>query len=504
MQKLFDLFKKSWLIILVVLVTIPTFYRMLRPGIYSMQDFHFFRLFEFDKCVKNLQIPCRWAPDAGLGYGEPLFNFYGQVSYGIGEIFHLLGFSLIDSIKILFILSLLGSALTMYFLAKKIWKNDFAAFVSAVLYLYAPYRAVEVWVRGALPEALSFVLFPLILLCIDKYIEKKNPRSLIFFSVLLAILISTHNLSFIMFVPLLILWIFYRLYEAKDGKLSFKIFLGFVASLSLAAFYILPVLFEAKFVNLTSTVQGYFDYRGHFSTLNQLFVSRFWGYGASVFGPQDGLSLSVGQLQWILPILTFAIILLKKKVNQYTDFLFFFILGFFFLFLTHNKSQFFWQAVPGMAYIQFPWRFLGMATFCFSLASGALIGLLNKHPGLIGGIIIVSSITLNFFFFKEDIWYKVGDSYFTTGKEWDRQRTASIGDYWPNFGHEIPDKPASGEFVNYFPGWVGAVPNKDGLIPSIGTVFTDTPIRKIGNMISVISFAGLVFVYTQKKWKEET
>ncbi|MEK7188709.1 MAG: hypothetical protein AAB685_02560, partial [Patescibacteria group bacterium] len=169
MRKLFDLFRKSWLIILIVLVSIPTFYRMFSPGIYSMQDFHFFRLFEFDKCVKELQIPCRWSPDAGLGYGEPLFNFYGQVSYSIGEIFHLIGFSLIDSIKILFILSLLGSAIAMYFLAKRIWKNDFAAFVSAVLYLYAPYRAVEVWVRGALPEALSFVLFPLILLCIDKY-----------------------------------------------------------------------------------------------------------------------------------------------------------------------------------------------------------------------------------------------------------------------------------------------------------------------------------------------
>jgi len=107
---------------------------------------------EFDKCIKALQIPCRWAPDAGLGYGEPLFNFYGQFTYAVGEIYHLLGGSIINSVKFLFILSLAGSGISMYFLAKRIWKNDYAALVSSVVYLYAPYRSLDVWVRGALPR----------------------------------------------------------------------------------------------------------------------------------------------------------------------------------------------------------------------------------------------------------------------------------------------------------------------------------------------------------------
>ena len=121
--------KQFKFLLLVILLSIPAFFRMVRSGIFSMSDFHLFRLYEFDKCVKAMQIPCRWAPDAGLGYGEPLFNFYPQLPYAIGEIFHLLGFTFVDSLKILFTLSIIGSAIAIYFLAKHLWKSQWAGIV---------------------------------------------------------------------------------------------------------------------------------------------------------------------------------------------------------------------------------------------------------------------------------------------------------------------------------------------------------------------------------------
>ena len=123
MSKVINFFKNNIFILLVILITIPTFWKMLPEGIYSMQDFHLFRLFEYDLCIQRYEIPCRWAQDAGLGYGEPLFNFYGQFPYFVGEIFHLSGLSFIDSTKILFILSLLGSGIAMFYLSKNIWKK---------------------------------------------------------------------------------------------------------------------------------------------------------------------------------------------------------------------------------------------------------------------------------------------------------------------------------------------------------------------------------------------
>src|SRR5258706_123614 len=400
MQKLTNFLSKNIFVVLILLLSIPTFYKMLQPGIYSMQDFHFFRLYEFDKCIQNLQIPCRWSPDAGLGYGEPLFNFYGQLPYAIGEIYHLVGGSIINSLKFLFILSLFGSSVSMFFLAKEIWKNNYSAFISSIIYLYAPYRAVDVWVRGALPEAFSFIFFPLILF--------------------------------------------------------------------------------------------------------QIFISRFWGYGGSTWGIGDGLSLSIGTIQWLLPLVILIAIVIRNKISKNMTFLTLFIVGIFYIFLTHNKSTFLWTHISGMAYIQFPWRFLGVATFCFALSSGAILQFFEKQKVLVSLIVAILAIVFNLSFFRGDIWYKVSDSYFTTGAEWTRQRTASIGDYWPQFGHKIPNLPGNGKYINYFPGW-NNTPDENGLIPSSGASFKDTPIRKIGNIISLSTIiVAAIYVLKKKIWAERT
>lgn len=486
MQNLINFFKKNIYLVLTILICTPTIYRMLQPGIYSMQDFHLFRLFEFDKCIQNFQFPCRWSPDSGLGYGEPLFNFYGQATYWVGEVFHKMGLSFIDSIKSIFIISLIGSGISMFFLSKKIWKTNYSALISSIVYVYAPYRAVDVWVRGALPEAFGFLVFPLIILAIEE-------RRTIWFGVLLSLLILTHNLSLILFLPFILTWIFYRKF--------WKSIYGFLLAFGLSSFYILPVIFESKFINLENTIHGYFDFRAHFVTIQQLLFSRFWGYGGSTWGPTDGLSLSVGQFQWILPCIVFIYIIIKKKINTNKEFLIFFVLGWFYLLLTHNKSTFIWNILPFMAYIQFPWRFLGVATFSFSLACGLAASIFNKHSLLIAVAIVILVIFFNFSFFKEDIWYRVGDNFFLTGSEWNRQRTASIGDFWPNFGHKIPDTPSDGKFINYFPGWI---PNNyiDGLIPSNGSVFKDTPVRKLGNWLSMMTVVILMIFKIKEKWRK--
>ncbi|NMC99498.1 MAG: YfhO family protein [Bacteroidales bacterium] len=488
MRKLINFLKEKLPIIIVVLLSIPTFVRMFNYGMFSTQDFHIFRLYEYDKCVKSLQIPCRWSPDAGLGYGEPLFNFYGQFSYAVGEVYHILGGSVIDSVKFLFIISLLGSGIAMFFLAKELWKNNASAVLSSIIYLYAPYRAVDVWVRGALPEAFAFVLFPLIILAVEK-------KSVKWFTVCFSILILVHNLSVVLILPILVVWIIFRKF--------WKSIFGFAFSLLITASYILPLIFESKYVSLGKTTAGYFDFRAHFVTLYQLFISRFWGYGGSTWGDGDGLSLAVGTIQWALPILVLILIVVKKKMSKDLPFLILIVTGVFYIFLTHNKSTFIWTSISFSSFIQFPWRFLGAAVFCLSLSAGAVMQFFGKTKNVLLIVLILLTMVLNISFFKEDIWYKVGDSYYLTGSEWDRQRTASIGDYWPLFGHEIPTVPSDGKYINYFPGWVGADP-EGGLIPSEGTKFTNTTVRTVGNIISLVSIVGLVLMFVKdKKWRKK-
>lgn len=508
---------KRFLPLLIVgLLVFPTFMLMLQQGIFSMQDFHYFRLVEFDKCIRDLQIPCRWSAEAGLGFGEPLFNFYGQGAYILGSIFHFLFLSYVNSLKLLFIISLLGSALSMFFLSRKLWKNDIAAILSSIVYVYAPYRAIDVWVRGALPEALSFVLYPLIILFFENYIEKGNKRQLLLFSLSLALLVLTHNLSALMFVPFLIIWVVFRTWEKKKAKFLPKILLGGILALGIAAFYLLPVIFESKYITLDSTTQGYFDFRGHFATISQLLFSRYWGYGASLWGPEDEINLSVGLFQWVIPVSIFVYLLFKRQIHKYKSFVVLLILGIFYLFLTHNKSTVIWISIDQLKYIQFPWRFLGMAVFSFALASGVLMTLISKKFLYLVFVLIGFVIIYNISFFRPDLWFAVKDSDLTSGPKWTEQTRASIGDFWPKDAGVIPYDPAKSETVDYkliekksnmqvykiysdsdsidfpinpFPGWEQSVSGDQVVFE-----FKNTPIRALGNLISIASIIILTIL----------
>lgn len=558
--------KKKFLaiIILLIVLTIPSFWRMLRPGIFSMHDFHIFRLYEFNRCIRDGQIPCRWAPDSGFEYGEPMFNFYGQLVYIPGEIFHLLGFQIIDAIKLLFILSFICSAVAIFFLAKQLWGNVFAGFISAILYVYAPYRAVDVWVRGALPEATAFVLFPAIVWFLNDYFRQEKRRSLLLFGLFMAILAGTHNLSLVMFLTFLGPWTIFLLWRTKKFYLIKHLVWASVLSVLLIAFYLLPVVAETKFITLGKTAEGYYDYRAHFTTLNQLFVSRFWGYGASLWGPVDDMSFSVGHLQWIFPLLVVVGFIisrktLKKNQDQFLKLIALLAISWFTLFLTHGRSVFIWRLIPFFVFIQFPWRWLSIAVFSFSLAGGA-VAILVKTKFLkitLIALMFLFLVGFNFGFFQEDLWFYLSDVEQFSGSRWEEQIASAVHDFWPIYGEATPTSPApelpiivEGEAeafpgqkwsnkaeytisvysdeatiqlpIAFFPGWQGAIDGESvkispsgryGLIAFqvpkgehlLSTRFFNTPVRTLGNTISTLALGVFSFLFIKgQKIKDET
>ena len=549
MHKFFNkVFKNQTLIILMILfiLIIPTFWRMIKPGIFSMHDFHEFRLLEYHKCIQDLLIPCRWSPDAALEYGQPLFNFYGQLPFAYGEIFVLLGFSILDSLKIAFASSFILAGFAMFFLGRQVWGNNWAGILSALVYTYAPYRALDVWVRGALPEAFAFIFFPLIIYFFNDFVLHRKYKSLILFSIAFAGLILTHNLSALMFLVFLLFWVVYFLTKEKAWKIIPKFILAGILIFGLSAFYILPLLAESKFITITQVTSGYYDFRLHFNTLNQMLISRFWGFGGSFWGDKDDLSLSVGHVQWILPLVIALFILIRLNWRKNLSFFILLGIGWFYLFLTHNKSIFLWEAIPPLQFVQFPWRFLGSGEFAFALASGVIMNFFKKDVIKILIISFVLSILLilNFNFFFEDLWSRKGDKEYFQGSKYEYLTTSGLKDYYPNYGKGFPEHLAFKDpifvegtgaaklieeksnrikyFVKaqsnmviiqvpvvYFPGWVGFVNNKlisiypDGdlglitfkLMPGeviVDLKFTNTPIRSIGDGISGLTITTLI------------
>ena len=157
-----DKLKKYLPLLLLLLLSVLTFSTLLRPGYFPMHDDQqAIRLFEMDKCIKDGQIPCVWTPDLGYGYGYPQFNYYGPLPYYVMEVFHLGGLGFLDSVKAAFIFSVVLSALGMYLLGNALW-GKWGGFLSAILFAFAPYRAVDMYVRGAAGEFWAMSVLPCI------------------------------------------------------------------------------------------------------------------------------------------------------------------------------------------------------------------------------------------------------------------------------------------------------------------------------------------------------
>src|SRR4030066_728885 len=126
------------------------------------------------RLFRDGQIPCRWSPDMSFGYGQAMFNFYSAFPYYLGLLYKLVfSASFIGSAKFLFAASLLIAGFGMFFLAKELW-GYLGGIVSLVLYTYAPYHAVDVYVRGALSESFALAVLPFVWLFSYEIILKRK------------------------------------------------------------------------------------------------------------------------------------------------------------------------------------------------------------------------------------------------------------------------------------------------------------------------------------------
>lgn len=420
-------------------------------------DLQAFRIQQMDKCFQDLQFPCRWVPDPGYQYGYPQFIYYPPSVYYLGELFHLLGFQFIDAVKLLFILGFLFSGLAMFIFLKS-FLGKFSSLIGALLYTYIPYKAVEVYVRGAMSEFWSLVFFPLIFWSLYKLIKTSQIKYLAFSATSLGLLLVTHNLMSMIFLPAALVWTVTWVVVEKKWSVLPKLFLSGLLGLGLAAFFTIPVLVERPFAHLETLLGGYFDYRQHFVDLNQLFISNHWGYGSSYLGPNDDLSLSTGQVQWVLAFLGVILSALKFKENKKIAILNFvlFLSSLLVLFLMHQKSSFIWDKIPALYYLQFPWRFLAVSIFLLSTMSAITVYFLEKIKlkifkkynlgQVLGGGSVVVALILYGSFFSPQKWLDISDFDKFSGKSWEKQLTISIFDYLPIYAklppiHKAPELP---------------------------------------------------------------
>ncbi len=369
--------RKYFYVCLVVLCVLSyiTIKPLLLPGFFPMHDdTQPSRVFEMTKALRDGMFPVRWSADLGYGYGYPLFNFYAPLVYYLGAGASILGADAILATKIVISLGFLLSGIGMYLLARQFW-GELGGLLSGVFYLFVPYHALNIYVRGDLAEFWASVFIPFVFWGMWGIYKYKQWRFVVVAAVSYAGLIISHNLSALMVTPFLLSFLGILAYRSRSNKkMLWYFFCSFTIGLFLAAFYWLPVLMEMKYTNVLSQIGGKADFSLHFVCPVQLWQSP-WGFGGSAPGCVDGMSFVLGKLHIILSL---AVIIgvpfvMKKHKRQLYVSIFAFIGLLLTLFLTTEGSLLLWKLMPGMSFFQYPWRFLLMASFFSSFLAGGVV-----------------------------------------------------------------------------------------------------------------------------------
>ena len=378
-------FKKllSFEFIILIIITALAIAGLLNNQYFSIHDDqHITRLYLLDQAIRQGVLYPRWVGGLGFNFGYPLFNFYPPLIYYVAEFFHLLGFNLLWSLKLMIITGSFFSSIGMYLLGKRFFDKK-TGLLAATFFTFFFYRAITIYIRGAWAEFFAMSILPFVFLGMDNISNNKNLRGSLLFSISLGLLILAHPLiAFPTFFFIGLFFIFY-FYNSKNRWVLLKNFLfGTFLALSLSAFFWLPSIIEKQYT-LVDTILTHelASYKNHFIYPFQLWFSA-WGYGGSIAGPNDGMSFQLGKIHIFLTIFSLLVFafyyFVKKKTESSKIYLFTFFLLLFSLFMSVTYSQFIWDKIKYLWYLQFPWRFLTFAGIFISLIAAAGIYYFGK------------------------------------------------------------------------------------------------------------------------------
>jgi hypothetical protein len=434
---------------------------------------HLYRLVELDNLFQHGVLFSRWAPDLVYGLGLPLFNFYAPLSYYLAEVFHLLGLSLVNALKATFCLAILGSGATMYLYVRDVFGKT-PAIVAAVAYMYAPYQLYDSFFRGILPEVLALALFPLVMWSFRRLATLEDRRYIVIGALGLAALPLTHTTSTLIIFPLLVAYVIALLLFKRERRLARGTFLanseaqvgiwglGFgicgvasalVLGLALSAFFTLPAILERQWVQIErGLIPPNLDYHHHFLSLAEI-LSPPQPTDTGRMNP--AIPRSLGLVQTI-PAIAAMSGLRKKGESQRLHILFCALVLMASVAMMLPQSVALWDRLPLLAYLQFPFRWLGPASFAVAVLAGASVSALSHSGSLTSPRFLVSAVLLTLLVL------------------------AALPMLYPGYQHSLPANPSLAEMMDmerrmgavgttatgeYLPIWVEWVPPESLLEP---------------------------------------
>lgn len=542
--------KKINLFLLLLIIALLPLISILRPGSYESGDLSYhvkFAIPFFDNIMQGNLLP-RWMPNHCSGYGCPAYIFIFLLSHYLISAFHFIGFTFIDSAKIVMALSFILSGMGMFF-----WMRDEfgekPAFVAAVFYLFAPYHLIDLHFRVSIAELVSIAILPFLFLTTKRLVESKLQSYFIYTSILFALLIISHQVTSLASFPFLLIYgfaVWMRL-RKRNINILLTTVLSYICGLLLTAFYWLPIFVESKYTLFSIINEMEFHpLRDYFFSPNKL--------GFLFQGHKGELYTSIGYTQWFV-IFAGLYILLKKKVKGKEKILLagsLVIFSILFL-MMQSFTKPIWDVVPVIKNFQFPWRLLIEAIIAIAVIAAIVVKTYtNRNFFIVLCFITIAYTILNWA--NRGAVPQITDTVLRNRVVWPNNGLDVLTPIWVDIHKQWFDKPIkkhieilSGkaeikeisrsiirheyvilansktyikENTFYFPGWRLMLNNKEANInyknkdfPGVITfdvnkglykvelIFTDTIDRKIGKWISVVTavIIGVVLIIRLKR-----
>jgi hypothetical protein len=548
------------LIVLVSFISVADLiYRLGHPITFD-GHIHMTTMNQYAQSLFDLEFPVTWANNFA-NFGHPLSNIAHQLPAYSGALLILLGLPTEVSYIFLIVLSVILSSFLFYKFFRK-FSSQTLSFTATVLSVFFPYRALNIYTRGGLPELMATIFLPLLLLGVWNLRQQKYLRAslLIYFGILLTAL--THPMMLLVFSIPVGTYFFYCF--TKYNKSIKEVLIIATSSISLgllsASYYLVPLFLEMKYFYQSTVDQVIVN--DSFLTLKQLYNPN-WFYTLTHPGPR-GNYIKFGIIEFIILLLSILLIFISNYLlnnkNKYINFkeikplIFWSGLTVFLILIMSPVSELIYK-LPFLYQIQYPWRFLTAVQITLPLVFIFLvksIKTINNNYFLLFFIGLVLFLRVPQFYGKNYIVQPESDYYYNQANLHSTNFNTLWSDNPLNYnkkivqaeiieGHGefkiIEEKNASriykssseGElrlidYTFYFPGWeviVDGVPiefeyqdiNYRGLItywvPSgdhkIEVIYKYSKVRLLGLSMTIFSLLfATVFFYQVRKHNQKT
>ena len=204
------------------------------------------------------------------------------------------------------------SGVTMYQFVYQVTKKRTIALFSAIFYLIAPYKLVDVYKRFAIGEFTSFIFIPFVFLGLVNLFEQDQKKH--YFIAIGAIgLMLSHTITTLYTCIFCIVYILFHMKQLKNKEIIKKCFINGIFILLVSMFFWLPLLETTTMTDYAIMDDKIIHTNGEYVSSNTISFIQFWKDIE-----ENGITFKIGAPTIIVIVLT--IFVLKKVDKKYNEF----------------------------------------------------------------------------------------------------------------------------------------------------------------------------------------